>query len=127
MENILIDTDIVIEYLRSRDKASTELVRLLRDHIVHISAISEFELFLGAKTERHLNDLEMVFNQMVAIPFDFGCGRIASDIWKQQEKAHQNIEIKDIFIASIAIHEGLWLRTFNEKHFRGIQKLKLWH
>jgi len=69
----------------------------------------------------------MVFNQMVAIPFDFGCGRIASGIWKQQEKAHQNVEIKDIFIASIAIHEGLWLRTFNEKHFRGIQKLKLWH
>jgi predicted nucleic acid-binding protein len=33
MENILIDTDIVIEYLRSRDKASTELVRLLRDDL----------------------------------------------------------------------------------------------
>ena len=60
MENILIDTDIVIEYLRSRDKISTELVRLLRDHVVYISAISEFELFLGARTDRHLNDLAIL-------------------------------------------------------------------
>ena len=126
MENILIDTDIVIEYLRSRDKVSTELVRLLRDHVVYISAISEFELFLGARTERHLNDLEMVFNQVVVIPFDFGCGRIAADIWRNRETTHQNLEIKDIFIASIAIYEDLWLRTFNEKHFKGIEKLKLW-
>ena len=62
MENILIDTDIVIDYLRSKKKDSTELVRLLRNHSLHISAISEFELFLGARTQRHLKDLELVFN-----------------------------------------------------------------
>ena len=36
MENILIDTDIAIEYLRSKDKGSTELVRLLRNHVIHV-------------------------------------------------------------------------------------------
>ena len=30
MENILIDTDVVIEYLRSKDKPSTELIKLLQ-------------------------------------------------------------------------------------------------
>jgi predicted nucleic acid-binding protein len=59
------------------------------------------------------------------IPFDFGCGRIAADIWRVRETTHQNLEIKDIFIASIAIYENLWLRTFNEKHFLGIEKLKI--
>ena len=127
MENILIDTDIAIEYLRSKNKGSTELVRLLRDHTIHISAISEFELFLGARTQRHRDDLEMIFNQVAIIPFNFGCGRIAADIWKDKEATHQNLEIKDIFIASIAIYENLWLRTFNKKHFKGIKKLKIWH
>lgn len=126
MENILIDTDIVIEYLRSKKKGSTELIKLLQNHTIHISSISEFELYLGARTQRHLDDLEMVFSQVAIIPFDFGCGRIAADIWKNLEAKHQNIEIKDIFIASIAIYENLWLRTFNEKHFKGIDKLKIW-
>jgi len=126
VEDILIDTDIAIEYLRSKVKGSTELVRLLRKHVIHISAISEFELFLGVRTERHREDLEMVFNQVAVIPFDFGCGRIAADIWRKREATHQSREIKDVFIASIAIYKDLWLRTFNEKHFKGIEKLKVW-
>ena len=30
MEDILIDTDVVIEYLRGKEKSSTELIKLLR-------------------------------------------------------------------------------------------------
>ena len=126
MEDILIDTDIVIEYLRSKEKSSTELIKLLQTHDVLLSSISEFELYLGAKTERHQTDLEMVFNEVDVIPFDFGCGRIAAEIWKRRELTHQHLGIKDIFIASIAIYNKVWLRTFNEKHFKGIEKLKIW-
>jgi len=39
---------------------------------------------------------------------------------------HQHLEIKDVFIASIAIYNEVWLRTFNEKHFKGIEELKMW-
>lgn len=126
MESILIDTDIVIDYLRSKQKSSTELIRLLAKHDIFLSSISELELFLGAKTQRHQADLEMVFKEVEAIPFDFGCGKIAADIWRSRELIHQHIEIKDVFIASIAIFGDLWLRTFNKKHFKGIERLKLW-
>ena len=126
MADILIDTDIVIEYLRSKDKVSTELIKLLQRHDVFLSSISEFELYLGARTKRHQSDLEMVFNEVEMTSFDFGCGRIAADIWKSRELIHQHIEIKDIFIASIAIYNDVWLRTFNEKHFKGIDKLRIW-
>jgi tRNA(fMet)-specific endonuclease VapC len=126
MEDILIDTDIVIEYLRSRDKSSTELIELLQEHYLFISAISEFELYLGARTAKHEKDLESIFNEVEIIAFDSGCGKIAADIWKALQLTHQNVEIKDIFIASIAIRNDVWLRTFNEKHFKGIEKLKMW-
>ena len=126
MEDILIDTDVVIEYLRSKDKSSTELIKLLQKHDVLLSSISEFELYLGAKTERHQTDLEMVFNEVEVIPFDFGCGRIAAKIWKGRDLTHQHLEIKGVFIASIAIYDAVWLRTFNEKHFKGIEELKMW-
>ena len=49
MEDILIDTDIVIEYLRSKEKSSTELIKLLQKYDVLLSSISEFELYLVQK------------------------------------------------------------------------------
>ena len=67
MEDILIDTDVVIEYLRSRDKSSTELIELLQEHYLFISAISEFELYLGARTAKHEKDLESIFNEVEII------------------------------------------------------------
>lgn len=126
MENILIDTDIIIEYLRSRDKSSTEMIKLMQEHDLFLSSISEFELYLGAKTTRHQNDLDLLFSEVEVIPFDFGCGKIAARIWKDTKSRHQHIEIKDIFIASIAISNDVWLKTFNTKHFQGIQGLKIW-
>jgi len=127
VENILIDTDIVIDYLRNRDKSSTELIKLVQDHELFLSSISEFELYLGAKTARHQTDLEMIFTSVSVIPFDFGCGKIAAEIWKDIRSRHQHLEIKDIFIASIAIRHHLWLHTFNKKHFQGIVNLQLWN
>lgn len=67
----------------------------------------------------------MLFSEVEIIPFDFGCGQIAAKTWKELQLNHQHLEIKDIFIASIAIRNNLWLRTFNEKHFTGIKELKI--
>lgn len=49
----------------------------------------------------------MIFNVVEVIPFDFGCGKIAATIWKGLELVHQHAEIKNIFIASIAIHNDI--------------------
>ena len=42
MERVLIDTDVVIEYLRSKQKSSTALIRLLENHDIF------FLLFLSS-------------------------------------------------------------------------------
>ncbi len=128
MENILIDTDIVIDYLRARDKASTHLIHLLKQEQVEISvsSVTEFELYLGARSNRHVKDLEMLFNEVDVLPFDFGCGKIAAGIWNDLLRKHQHAEIKDIFIASIAIHNDIQLCTLNLKHFSAIPGIKIW-
>ncbi len=126
MENIIVDTDVVIEYLRTEDKAETLLIELIRKHDISLTPITEFELFMGAKTSRHKNDLKMLFNEIEVMPFDFGCGEVAAKIWKDLKEKHQHLEIRDIFIASIAIHNDAWLCTFNKKHFKGIKEIKIW-
>lgn len=125
MEDILIDTDIVIDYLRSRNKSSTSLVQMFDQYTLLLSSITEFELFLGARTEQHVEDLRMLFDEIEVLPFDFGCGRIASDIWKDIQDQHQHAEIKDIFIASIAIRNNIRLCTFNKKHFNATKDVRL--
>lgn len=125
MEAVLTDTDIFIDYLRAKDKASTVLIKLMKQFDLFASSVTEFELFLGAKTDRHVYDLEMLFNEMDVLPFDFGCGRIASDIWKGLRQKHQHAEIKDIFIASIALRNDIRLCTFNRKHFSAIPNLRI--
>lgn len=126
MEDILIDKDIVIEYLRNRNKSATTLIKTMREHDVYLSSITEFELYLGAKTERHRKDLEMLFDEIDVLSFDFGCGEIAAGIWRDIQSRHQSVEIKDVFIASVAINNDVWLQTFNRKHFQGIKSLRLW-
>jgi len=125
VDAVLTDTDILIDYLRSKDKASTVLIKLIKQTDVFVSSITEFELFLGAKTDRHVHDLEMLFDEMNVLPFDFGCGRIASDIWKGLREKHQHAEIRDVFIASIAIRNNLPFCTFNKKHFKAIPDLRI--
>ena len=127
MENILADTDVVIEYLRTKDKSKSLLIELIQRHDVFLTPITEFELFLGAKTTRHNNDLKMLFNEIEVMPFDFGCGEISANIWKDFKDKHQHLEIRDIFIASIAIHNNAWLCTFNKKHFKGIKDIRIWN
>jgi len=125
MEDILIDTDIVIDYLRSKNKSSTVLVQMIDQYTLLLSSITEFELFLGARTEQHVEDLKILFDEIEVLPFDFGCGRIASDIWKDIQNKHQHAEIKDIFIASIAIRNNIRFCTFNKKHFNAIKDVRL--
>jgi predicted nucleic acid-binding protein len=126
MEDILIDTNIVIQYFRTRNKSETLLIELLKFHNIFVSPITEFELHLGEKSPRHKKDIEMVFNEVEFLPFENGCGEISSEIWKELKINHQHGEIRDIFMASIAIHSNIWLCTFNKKHFQQISRLKIW-
>jgi tRNA(fMet)-specific endonuclease VapC len=126
MENILVDTDVVIGYLRAKDKSNTLPIELMTKFEVYMTSITEFELFLGAKTEQHIKDLELLLDIIKIIPFGYGCGRKAALIWNELQNKHQHLEIKDIFIASIAIQNNLLLSTINKKHFEGIKKIRLY-
>ncbi len=129
METIMIDTDVFIEYLRAKDKGSAALMALSGNFNMVASAITEFELYLGAKTNRHALDLQFLFSSVEVVPFDFGCGRIAAELWKKIKQSHQHAEIKDIFIGSIALKNRLRLFTFNKKHFTAMEDmgLRLFH
>lgn len=84
MENrrVLIDTSIVIEYLRSQNRKISIFVKLFKDNELCLSTISIFELYNGATTENKRQDIETLCGELEIIDFDSNIAKTASVIYR---------------------------------------------
>jgi tRNA(fMet)-specific endonuclease VapC len=121
---VVIDTCVLIEHFRSRQKDNTILFGLSEKYTLYISAVTKFEFAVGAKPE-HKEKIRAVLEFFRILAFDSKCAEIASDIADALKIKHQHAEFRDVFIAATAISENLPLSTLNIKHFRQIEGLKL--
>lgn len=124
--DILIDTTIIIEFLRKQNKQATYLWKIKEAGFnIHISTITVFELYAGALTNTHKNDLKKLFKWFEIIPFGFDTARISAEIYKNLKLKNQLIEFRDIFIAATSIEVNIPLLTVNKKHFNRIKNIKI--
>ena len=49
---VVVDTSIFIDYLRARDKKNTDLYKIPNSSIIYISAVTIYELLMGATNEQ---------------------------------------------------------------------------
>lgn len=122
---VLLDTSILIDYFRKKDKGKTLLV-YLSDHVEKfcISSIIEFEVYAGA-TGAQLSFWENVLKEMNVIPFDSKAAHAAVVIQNQLKGKRKTIDKADLFIAATAIANNIPLATLNRKHFELIDNLEL--
>lgn len=118
---ILVDTNIVIEFLRGSSNAAAWLNAL--DEHPAISAISILELYAGARSQRDERDIVAVRQKLTCLPIGEEIGESAGSIMRNFHKSH-GIDIPDAIIAATAEHHGLRLATLNVKHFPMFPKLK---
>ncbi len=112
-KNILIDTNIIIEFLRKKNKQKSYLWKIKEmDLNCFISTITVFELYAGAITERHKRDLETA--------------KRSAEIYKELKNNNQLIEFRDIFIGATALETNLPIITLNEEHFKRIKGIKIY-
>ncbi len=125
--NILIDTSIIIEFLRKKDKRNTYLWKVKEGGFnCFISTITIFELYAGAITDRHKQDLEKLLRWIEIIPFTQEIAKRSAEIYKKLKANNQLIEFRDIFIGATALEMELPLITLNEVHFNRIQGIKIY-
>ncbi len=122
---ILVDTSILIDFFRKKDKKKSILYKIQKTHKIFTSTISEFEFLAGVKEER-ATSLKIFFDKIKIIPFDSKASVIASSIYKNLKSKNQIIEFRDIFIAATAIANDLPVITLNMSHFERIENLKVW-
>ncbi len=125
MENrsILIDTSIIIDYIRAKQKENSLLYKLFKDdYEIFISAITTFEIYNGVNPN-NLKLIEIIFNKLHSISFNNDIAKYSSVIYNDLKSNNKIIEIRDIFIAATAIYKSLPLATTNRKHFNRIESL----
>ncbi len=127
MENrgILIDTSIVIEYLRSTKREKTNFIQLFQEYDIFLSVISIFELFNGAKDQNKKQDIDTIICEVNTQNFSIETAKIASEIYRNLRKQNKIIEFRDILIAATSIQYNLPIATLNIKHFARIENLQI--
>ena len=125
MENnkVLIDTSIVIQYLRTKKKAESQFIKLFQKNDLYISVIAIFELYNGATDASKKNDIMAVCNVVEILDFDLSSAKLASEIFRNLRAKNKLIEFRDILIAATALSNNLPIATLNKKHFDRIKNL----
>lgn len=125
--NVLIDTSVIIDFLRKANKRSSRLWQLQAQGIVgHVSTITLFEVYAGARKPSHFDDLERLFKWFVILPFTEPVALQASDIFRTLRARNQLIEFRDIFIAATAIASDMPISTLNIRHFQRIEGIRIY-
>jgi tRNA(fMet)-specific endonuclease VapC len=122
---MVIDTSIFIEYLRKQNKSKTILASLPNDASLFVSAVTVYELMMGATDIQKKRDVEILLEGIPVLPFSEEVSIKAAEIYHNLRRRNLMIEFRDIFIGATAITFQLPIKTLNLAHFQRIESLEL--
>ncbi len=122
---MVVDTSILIDFLRAKDKSKTIYFNASKKQQFCISTITIYELLMGATNEEKKKDIEYLTEDLIVLPFSKEIAETAAEIFHKLKKTNKIIEFRDIFIAATCIVTKKELLTLNKKHFKRISGLKL--
>jgi predicted nucleic acid-binding protein len=117
---LLIDTDVLVEYLRDRSEAVAYLEGVTSD--LHISVISVAELFAGVRGGEEEKSLGQLLQAFVILPVTEKTARLGGLYRRDYGRSHAT-GLADALIAASAEENGLDLVTFNRRHFPMVSRL----
>ncbi len=129
MGKIIIDTDVLIDFLKSMPQTIEKIKELKDDNELGTTDINVFELYLGAykskKQEKELADVKGLLNTLFLSSTNEDSMEIAAKILSDLEKRGKPLALRDLFIGSICLTSSFKLFTRNKKHFEAIEGLEL--
>ncbi len=114
VERLLLDTDVLVEYLRGRPKAIEYLEGLASD--LSISVISVAELFAGVKGDEEERALMQFLLAFSILPVTEKVARLGG-LYRREYRLSHGTGLADALIAATAEENGLRFVTFNRRHF----------
>ena len=128
MKKYLIDSDILIYFLKGKQEVVEKLSQIPIDDL-YISRINYTELIYGVYNSSKINQNLKVIEPFLEIFTVLEFTKVSSLIFAKEKarlkKSGNIIADMDLMIASIAIENNCTLISNNMKHFERIQNLEL--
>lgn len=122
---ILLDSSVIIDFFRKRDKTASTLFGLIDQASLYVSVLTVFEVRVGVKSGRQQRDYDLLMQRIEVLPLDEACMDHAVDIYRDLKSQNALIGLADLLIAASALRYGLPVATLNRKHFERITSLPL--
>ena len=111
---MLLDTDVLIDYLRGQHEAVVFLEREV-DQLM-VSAVTVAELFQGVREGRERVQLSTTLSAFATLPLTDEIAELAG-LMRRDYRDTLGCGLADCMIAATALHHELRLATLNAKHF----------
>jgi predicted nucleic acid-binding protein len=118
---ILVDTDVLIDFLRGNDKAIT-FIDEFSPHII-LSSIVVAELYAGVKGANELSVLDNFVSLFRVVPIDSEIAK-AAGVYKRDFGKSHGVGLADAILAATADKETAELKTLHVKHYPMIKGLR---
>jgi predicted nucleic acid-binding protein len=112
----VIDSDILIRFLRGDLQARLRLTLLQQTQELACSVITVFEVLRGA-TPAQIPSAEMLLGSLIQLPVTEAIAREAANEWRSLRKQNVTLSLPDTLIGVTARTCGASLLSGNAKHF----------
>ena len=114
MKKLLIDTDVLIDYLRGKNDAKAFIDNI--EDVIYISTITAAELYAGARKGKELTELDFFIDTFEVINVNKNISKTGG-LYCNQYKPSHGTGLADALIAATAKEINAQIVTFNSKHF----------
>jgi predicted nucleic acid-binding protein len=111
---LLIDTDILIDYLRDREEAANALEPRIGE--AYLSVMTVAELYQGVREGRERIRLAQTLSAFTILTITTEIAEKAG-LWSREFRKSHGSGLADCLIAATADAHGLRLMTLNGKHY----------
>lgn len=112
----LVDTSVLIDYLRGDQQAAEVLERERAAAALHASEITRLEVLAGMQPAEE-DGTRLLLSTIVWHPVDTEVAEEAGALGRKWLPSHHSIDSADLAIAATAIRTGSRLLTRNVRHF----------
>lgn len=125
MEKVLIDTDVIIDFLRGYNKRVKDLFLKIENNSIlpYLTLLNVTELYSGADVDNSSKEkvLQNLLSYFKVSELTYENAQLAGRLRRKYQ-----LGITDSLIASVCLNQNLNLATFNKKHFQKIPGIRFY-